>query len=198
MTAAANDKPSWLVGTLSLKGPLLMLVLERPGHAYEIASRLIQRLGSGWAIEPGDIYPMLERLQRKGLLEGRYEPHPGKPSRGRPHREICVYHPTDLTAGAVMEWLSMPVTREPERSELLARFASLREEHAPDLLRALDEYERACFASAAESEMEIPTDTWMGTLMELVRKRASKRLKGELEWVELARQSIKERSASTL
>jgi DNA-binding PadR family transcriptional regulator len=190
--AVARKKPDWLVGSSALKGPLLMLVLERPGHAHDLATRLAQRLGPAWEIDPNDIYPMPDRLAKRGLLEGRYEPHPK-----HPHKQILVYHPTEKTAEAVLEWVAEPVSREPERGELLALLAVAREEDAPEVLKRLEEFERGCYAITRVSEHEIPTDTWMGMCMELARKAVFGPLKGEIEWAEEARAWIKERMAST-
>jgi DNA-binding PadR family transcriptional regulator len=190
--AVASEKPDWLAGTSTLKGPLLMLLLERPGHAYDIATRLSQRVGPAWAIDPNDIYPIVKRFESKGLVAGRHEQDPE-----RPHKQLYVYDLTELGLQAAIEWISTPVSLEPERSELLAMFAVLGEEHAPELLRKLEEYERNCYLAAAASEREIPTEAWRGLLMELARKSVVEGLESKIKWIETARDWIEERQAST-
>lgn len=191
MPAAPHDKPDdWLAGASALKGPVLMLILERPGHAHGVAKRLRQRMGAAWANRLADIYPLLKRLEKKGLLRGRHEPNPHKP-----RDQVYVYHPTPLTAGAVLEWLSAPLSLEPESDGLLAMLAVAREEDAPELLRRLEELERDCSQSSPALDHEIPTHTWLGMRMELIRKAVVARRQAKVEWAEEARGWIEERRA---
>jgi DNA-binding PadR family transcriptional regulator len=187
--AVANEKPAWLVGASTLNGPILMLILERPGHAWDVGVRLRQRLPA-CNISPGEAIPLLERLHKRGLLEGRYQQHPEKPG-----KRIMVYHPTERTQEAFMEWIECPVSRESDRGEILALLA-MPEEHAPMLLRRLEEHAKECAVASAKNKCEIPTESWIGLLMELARKAVIARLKAEIEWAEEARDWIEERLAS--
>src|SRR6202035_1954871 len=59
----AVEDEGWMRGSsTSLRGGLLALVLERPSHGYELANRLVDRLGETWLIVRKDIYRLLERL----------------------------------------------------------------------------------------------------------------------------------------
>jgi DNA-binding PadR family transcriptional regulator len=189
MTAAASKKPDWLVGASTLSGPILMLVLERPGHAWDVGVRLRQRLPA-CDINPSEAQRMLERLTRRSLLEGRDEEHPRKPG-----NKIRVYHPTDRTEKAILDWISCPVSRESDRGEIFALLA-MPEEHAPELLLRLEEYAKECAIASAKNKDEISTDSWMGLLMELARKAVIARLQAEIDWAESARDWIEERLAS--
>ncbi|HVR06206.1 MAG TPA: PadR family transcriptional regulator [Solirubrobacteraceae bacterium] len=196
MPAAPNDKPdgwlpdAWLAGASALKGPVLMVILERPGHAHDVAKRVRQRMGAAWANQLADVYPLLKRLEKKGLLRGCYEPNPHKPG-----DQVYVYHPTELTAAAVLAWRSAPLSVEPECDELLAMLAVAREEDAPELLRRFEEFERGCSQSSPALDQEIPTDSWLGMRMELIRKAVVSRRKAKVEWAEEARSWIEERQA---
>lgn len=194
MVVARQIKPDWLTGSSALKGPLLMLVLEQPGHGYDVAMRLARRVPA-WAVEPKDIYPILKRLMKYGLLTGRHElPKTRDPS--EPAREVLVYYPNDRTALAVLEWMASPLEREPDRSPLLALLAVAREEDAPDVLRRVEEFESDCYAKAREVEQEIPVATWVGGLLELGRKTVLGRLEADINSAETAREWIKERIAN--
>lgn len=197
MAAAPSEKPDWLVGASTLKGPVLMLVLERPGHAWDLGVRLRQRLGPAWGFDPNDIYGVLERLTKRGLLEGRLEAHPDRRRNPKkPARQMVVYYQTALTEGAVAEWIERPVSREPDRGEMLALMAVMPEERAPQLLLRLDEYARECAVASAKVSQEYPTESWIGLLMELARKAVIVRLEGEIDWAETAREWIQERLAA--
>lgn len=73
-----------------LKGTLDMLILKsvavQPMHGYAIV-RHIERLSGGvFVIEHGSLYPALERLQRDGLLTGKW----GESSTGRRARYYTI------------------------------------------------------------------------------------------------------------
>lgn len=51
---------------------ILALVEERPRHGYEIAQLIEQRSGGAIRFQIPSLYPPLYRLERRGLLEGRW------------------------------------------------------------------------------------------------------------------------------
>jgi DNA-binding PadR family transcriptional regulator len=178
-------------GSSPLKGALLGLVLQRPGHGYDLANRLGRRLGPAWQIEAKSIYPMLQQLERAGLVSSERIAHDG-PTGGR-----VVYSPTDGAADALTEWMTTGVSHEPLRAELQAKLAVARGEDVPRLLDALDCHERDCLALLAASAEEFPSvGSFAGLAMTLTRAAALTRLQAELEWVALARRAIAEFEAS--
>ena len=58
------------------KGSADMLVLalleDRPRHGYEIAKLIEQRSGGAVRFHVASLYPLLYRLERRGLLQGRW------------------------------------------------------------------------------------------------------------------------------
>lgn len=46
----------WLRGGSPWKGPLLALLLEQPGHSYDLASRLTNRVGSAWKLDHNEMW----------------------------------------------------------------------------------------------------------------------------------------------
>ncbi len=91
---------TWMRGSSPLKGAILALVLERPGHGYDLGARLGARLGPTWAIDPKRLYRMLDQLERAGLISGTVESDPENP---RQHR--TVYRATELAPEALRLWL---------------------------------------------------------------------------------------------
>jgi PadR family transcriptional regulator, regulatory protein AphA len=93
----------------SVRAVLLGLVLERPGHGYELANRLVDRLGETWQVAYKDIYRVLEDLEKEDLLKAREE---RRPRRKQTH---LVYHPTAFTARALSDWIETLSPKEPIR-----------------------------------------------------------------------------------
>ena len=92
-SGAADDR-AWMRGSSPLKGAILGLVLERPGHGYDLGARLRARLGPSWAIDPKRLYRMLDQLERASLISGAVESDPDNPRLQR-----TVYSATELAPG---------------------------------------------------------------------------------------------------
>jgi DNA-binding PadR family transcriptional regulator len=52
----------------NLRNAILLLLLERPMHGYEIIQQLVARTSGLWRPSPGAVYPALRRLQHDGLV----------------------------------------------------------------------------------------------------------------------------------
>jgi PadR family transcriptional regulator PadR len=57
---------------------ILALVEERPRHGYEIAQLIKQRSGGEIRFQIPSLYPPLYRLERRGLVEGRWVERAGE------------------------------------------------------------------------------------------------------------------------
>jgi DNA-binding PadR family transcriptional regulator len=182
---------SWMRGSSPLKGALLGLILQQPGHGYDLANRLNRRLGPAWQIEAKGLYPMLQQLERAGLVLSEAISCNG------PTGRRVVYYPTERAQGALTEWMAASAATEPVRVELQAKLAVARSEDAPRLLAALDYHERECLALLSASSEEFPrARSWAALAMGLTRAAALIRLQAELDWVVLARQAIAEFAAA--
>jgi len=51
---------------------VMALIEDRPRHGYEIGKLIEERSGGALVFHVASLYPMLYRLERKGLLEGRW------------------------------------------------------------------------------------------------------------------------------
>jgi DNA-binding PadR family transcriptional regulator len=176
---------NWMRGSSPLKGALLGLLLQQPGHGYDLALRLHRRLGPAWQIEAKGLYPMLQQLERAGLVSSEKVACEG-PTRGR-----VIYSPTEHAGHALTEWMATGNSTEPLRVELHAKLAVARREDVPLLLRALDGYEQDCLKLLRASTERFPQPVTLTALaMNLTRAAALMRLQSELEWVALARQEV--------
>jgi DNA-binding PadR family transcriptional regulator len=183
---------SWMHGASGpLRGALLGLVLERPGHGGDLVSRLARRLGETWKIDPTDVYRLLAGLEKEGLVSRRQE----EPDGDRVGR--VVYVPTESTAGALTVWLETVLPREPMRCAIYAKLAAVRDDHDARLLsHALRAYERECL----ELAMLLPVPAASGRSLKQVclasvRSGVARQLEAEIDWVRETRERIKEHLA---
>ena len=63
--------------------PVQLLILaalkQKPAHGYVILQLLQDRMGEGWKVKSGTLYPALRTLEDKGFIEGTEVPQEGKP-----------------------------------------------------------------------------------------------------------------------
>jgi PadR family transcriptional regulator, regulatory protein AphA len=173
----------------SLRGGLLALVLERPGHGYELANRLADRLGQTWLIVLKDVYRLLEGLEKDGLLSLQEESETGR------RRRRLVYYPTELTAQAVTEWMDTLIPKEPMRVGIRAKVAVAREQDARPLLLALRGYEQECLRLLQLAPLALSVPSWKGMLIDCTRDAVDAQLRSEVEWARRTRRRIEEHLA---
>ena len=189
MGNAGPERTRWMRGpSTSLRGVLLGLLLERPGHGGDLASRLVARLGETWRVDTNDVYRLLEQLEEAGLATAREE-H----MRGGERRTHLVYHPTSETCAALTLWMETLLPREPVRLGLQAKLSVAREQDAPRLLLALESYERECLALAAQGAGEEgDARSWAALCLECSRGAVEAQLLTEAEWAARTRERIRD------
>jgi DNA-binding PadR family transcriptional regulator len=188
----ATSTNRWMRGpSTPLRGALLGLLLERPGHGGELVSRLKGRLGETWRINYDDVYRLLKRLEEEGLASSRDEPK--HENRRGTH---VVYHPTDQTRAAVETWMETLLPREPVRLGLQAKLAVAEAQDVPRLRLALREYERECLVLA---QLVLPTDgeprSWRALFRDCTRDAVYGMLLFEIDWAVRTRRRIDEYAA---
>jgi transcriptional regulator len=67
---APNDDREWKKGSAELL--VLSLVEDHPRHGYEIAKLIDTRSGGALRFRVTSLYPLLYRLEERGLIEGRW------------------------------------------------------------------------------------------------------------------------------
>jgi DNA-binding PadR family transcriptional regulator len=171
-----------------MRGALLGLLLERPGHGGDLANRLAARLGETWRVDTNDVYRLLEQLEKTGLAVARDEP-----KRNNRRRTHLVYHPTEETSEALTLWMETLLPREPVRLGLQAKLSVARMQDAPRLLHALKAYERECLMLA---QLVCPADgrgrSWTGLCMDCTREAVYAQLQTEINWAQHTRRRINE------
>jgi DNA-binding PadR family transcriptional regulator len=174
-----------------LRGALLALLVsegEQPLGGYRLGTLVERRLGPAWRVTRQSVYGTLDRLEEDGLVSSSWKETNARGSEGQ-----RVYSATERADAAVAAWMETPVGKEPMRVELQAKIAMSSAAHAPQLLRALDGYERDCFEMLRKTEQaEVPLGSWTGLAMNLTRMAVDESLQAELRWIALARRWIVE------
>ena len=189
MASVSPEKTRWMRGpSTPLRGALLGLLLERPGHGGDLANRLAARLGETWRVDTNDVYRLIEQLEKTGLAISRDEP-----KRTNLRRTHLVYYPTDETPEALTIWMETLLPREPVRLGLPAKLSVARQEDAPRLLIALKAYERECLVLA---QLVSPNDgearSWPALCMDSTRDGVYAQLQTEVDWAARTRRRINE------
>lgn len=96
---------------MSTRHVVLALLDIHPMSGYDIRSHFPISLGSLWSASYGQIYPILHRLHKDGLVT-RIEKREGK-------RERIEYHITDAGKNELLEWLHQPVEYDPPRDPFM-------------------------------------------------------------------------------
>jgi DNA-binding PadR family transcriptional regulator len=105
------------VRRMSVRYGLLALLAEEPTHGYHLKTALENRTGGSWALNIGQVYTTLQRLERDGLVETDTAAHsaPG----GVERTDRTDYRITLAGRAQLDEWFASPVVPEgPPRDEL--------------------------------------------------------------------------------
>ena len=98
---------------MSVRFGILALLDEAPSHGYQLKTAFERRTGGNWALNIGQVYTTIQRLERDGLVE--VQAPAGSPS-DDDRRE---YRITPAGHVQLAEWFENPVVPEaPARDEL--------------------------------------------------------------------------------
>ena len=162
---------------------VLAMLAKEPSHGYELRARLRHALGPlGEALNPGQVYVTLTRLEKAGLVVS----DRADGLADRPDRKVYALTPDGQQR--VAEWLSEVGWPKPDLAEFhlklvaaaaagLADPLSIVDTQRRELLRRLRDAQRAALAE--------PDNSDAGLLLEGVVLR----LQADLRWLEVCEQS---------
>src|SRR5215472_6013475 len=157
---------------------VLALLAKEPSHGYQLRARLRQALGPvGEAMNAGQIYVTLGRLERAGLVA--CEREPGLPD--RPDRKVYV-----LTAAGqqkVSDWLAEVSWPRPDLAEFHLKLIAAAAARLADPLAIVDAQRRELLRrlrDAQRAAMAEPDGSAAGLLLEGIVLR----LQADLRWLE--------------
>ena len=164
-----------------MQDAILALLAKEPAHGYELRQRLVDALGQpGKALNAGQVYVTLSRLERVGLVNAKPEDQQGQ-------RNKRVYELTAAGRERVAEWLAdvswARATLTDFHLKLVAAAATgladpvaLIDAQRNELLRRLREVQQLAMAE--------PADSPGGLLLE----GAGLRLAADVSWLERCEQ----------
>jgi DNA-binding PadR family transcriptional regulator len=184
----SDPQPGRLEGKAPVKAAVLGVLLEAPGHGYDVAKRLNQRMGT-WILNPKHIYEPLKQLERAKLVRSQREPSPDPPG------FRTIYYPTDAARGARDAWFGSPPALSVLRADIHARLAYSTPEDAPALVRSLHEYRADLIEAIQDNAVTwaAPKGSWLGFVIEHLRAEVDKQCEAEIEWANKLRADLEER-----
>lgn len=111
---------------MSVRYGLLALLAEQATHGYQLKTAFERRTGGSWALNIGQVYTTLQRLERDGLVEAdhaerrpAHEVKDGDRTNGERGVERTDYRITSTGREQLEAWFTSPVVPEgPPRDEL--------------------------------------------------------------------------------
>jgi DNA-binding PadR family transcriptional regulator len=173
---------------------VLSIVLEQPGHGYDVGTRFVQRYAGLFDSTVPHIYKSLDALETEGHVES-FRPRPSRSnprprSRRQPSR---VYRATSAGARRWSVWLTGPIPADDARRELWIRLQSVPTDDHRKMLQLLDHYETAV-AKSVDRRPECPRSPLIDVL---VREDHEVWLDAQLRWVQSAREHVRHRAGTS-
>jgi len=155
----------------------LALLADDRGHGYEIKQTLEHEFGSVMpALNSGQVYSTLSRLDREGLVVGHEVDGDGRGKR--------IYELTERGRAALAEWLDSPVPGVRLKDEFFMKFAVAASAGLTEPAVLIDRQRREYLQSLRDLDARLASgvDKVAG---ELLIEGAVLHLKADLEWLEL-------------
>jgi DNA-binding PadR family transcriptional regulator len=156
---------------------LLALLATEPSHGYQLRARLQLALGPlAEALNAGQVYVTLGRLEKAGLVESERVGQSDRPDRK-------VFRLTDAGNERVAAWLADTSWPKPAPAEFHLKLVAAAAAGLADPVRLVDAQRHALLeglASAQRAALAEPTESVAGLLLEGVVLR----LQADLRWLE--------------
>jgi DNA-binding PadR family transcriptional regulator len=167
----------------------LALLAGARGHGYELKQTLEQQFGDLLpALNAGQIYTTLARLERDGLVVGR-----GVAGDSRRKR---VYELTESGRAALERWIETPVPGARLKDEFFMKFAVIAAAGLAEPKTVLDRQRREYLQSLRDLDALLAANG-KGPTAELLVEGAILHLKADLEWLDLIEQRLSLRKEPT-
>lgn len=181
------------MGSQALQYAVLGLISTRETgiHGYLLKNEFDALYGEFWALNYGQMYRMLDRLERAGLIEGRDEIQTGRPSRK-------VFRVTERGRRSFDRWLVHPPTAEPRplRDELSVKLLFLNESRVDETL-ALVRSQRALYlqhlSRLTKRRSKLAARGDEGFVNDLLLRQIDMRVRSDLHWLDVVEEAVQQR-----
>jgi|SRR5262249_15358349 len=165
-----------------MKELFLALLSVESAHGYELKQSLEQEFGTLLpALNTGQIYLTLARLERDGLIIGRSVPGDSRGKR--------MYELTDVGRDVLAAWIDAPVPARRLKDEFFTKFLVLVSARLAEPRRLLDGQRREYLQSLRDLNALLEANG-KPPAAELLLEGAILHVKADLEWLELIEQRL--------
>jgi DNA-binding PadR family transcriptional regulator len=163
---------------MGMRDVILGLLAKEPVHGYELRMRLIRALGSaGGALNPGQVYVTLSRLERAGLVRGVEIEQVGHPDKK-------VYELTAPGRERVEEWLADVTWSKVAPVEFHLKLVAAAAAHLADPVALVDSQRLELLRELRELQ-DLALGEPAGSDAALLVEGAALRLQADIRWLEL-------------
>jgi DNA-binding PadR family transcriptional regulator len=174
---------------LLMRGLFLALLAGDRGHGYELKQTLEQEFGERFpALNAGQIYSTLARLERDGLVVGQ--------SVAGDSRRKRVYELTESGRAALQGWIETPVPGTRLKDEFFMKFVVVATAGLAEPRALIDGQRREYLQSLRDLDAQLSANG-NGLAAELLVEGAVLHLKADLEWLDLIEHRMTVRKEST-
>jgi DNA-binding PadR family transcriptional regulator len=172
---------------------VLGLISSRDGiHGYQLKSEFDDRFGDFWALNYGQMYRTLDRLERTGLIAGAEVPQVGRPSRR-------VFRITDRGKKSLDSWLELPPAEEPRamRDEVAVKLlfrSGERPRDLVDLVRRQRAHYLRHLSRLNKRRARLGGNVPDGFASSLLLLQADMRVRSDLAWLEVVEKEVLKRA----
>jgi len=181
------------MGSQAVQYAVLGLIATRETgiHGYQLKREFDAIFGEFWALNYGQIYRLLDRLERAGLIEGRDEIQTGRPS-----RKVFL-----ASEGGHLDfdgWLVRPPSTEPValRDELTVKLHFLTEARVPEIL-ALVRSQRAAYlqhlSRLTKRRTKLVARGDEVFVVDLLLRQVDMRVRTDLSWLDVVEEAVQQR-----
>jgi DNA-binding PadR family transcriptional regulator len=166
-----------------MREALRALLSKEPSHGYDLHQRLSAALGEAQAeLNPGQVYVVLSRLERGGLVAVRVLPLEARPDRKGPERK--VYEVTAAGREVVDRWLAELSWRKPAPVEFHLKLVAAAATGLADPVALIDAQRRELLRRLAELHRALAGHPAGGHGTVLL-EGAALRLEADVRWLEI-------------
>lgn len=186
--------------TVSVQNIVLGELVRQRGYGYQLQDRLRELFVDVFGFSETAVYPALQTLERRGLIEAvdRIPAHRGE----RWTNPRIVYEVTDEGRRRFHAWMAAPARKTPLREELHMKLMCAGPEDVPVLVDALLSVEAECrerladvvARPLADRQPQLEPDAGFGAA--LVQDGVVSHLQATLAWAERSRAALEQLAAT--